>query len=266
MATNLTKYKDDLSKLVHLGNRMYADLEIRSFEKGRKLTKELSDLKKEVEGSFEKNYHRWYSEAQVVIRQLLPNREEEFESLYRTDPKRKSVNAATYSIQDWLLGMRASKNQFTGEKYFDDILTIINRFKNQLDILQSAEARFETSLFDIQQLVQADLFDSELDKARMLVKNGFLRAAGVIAGVVLERHQSQICNTRNISVAKKQPTINDYNDLLKGNNVVDIPTWRFLQRLADLRNLCSHNKDREPTKEEVVELVDGVERTIKTIF
>jgi hypothetical protein len=266
MATNLTRYKDDLSKLVQLGNRMYLDLEIRSIERQKKLSKALSEMKKQVEGSFEKNYHRWYSEAQVVIRQLLPNREDEFETLYKTDPKRKSVNAATYSIQDWLLGMRASENKFTGEKYFEDFPAIVMRFKNQLDILQSAEARFESSLFDVQQLVQADLFDSELDSARMLIKNGFLRAAGAVAGVVLEKHQSQICATRNISVAKKQPTINDYNELLKSNNIVDIPTWRFLQRLADLRNLCSHNKDREPTKEETTELVEGVEKTIKTIF
>ncbi|MCH7787417.1 MAG: hypothetical protein IIC22_07890, partial [Chloroflexi bacterium] len=53
---------------------------------------------------------------------------------------------------------------------------------------------------------------------------------------------------------------------LKSAGVVDIPDWRFIQRLGDLRNLCDHNKDREPTKDEINELIDGVEKITKTLF
>jgi len=49
------------------------------------------------------------------------------------------------------------------------------RFNTQIEILKSVQARFESSLFDVAQLVRADLFDSELDSARELAKNGFLR-------------------------------------------------------------------------------------------
>lgn len=48
--------------------------------------------------------------------------------------------------------------------------------------------------------------------------------------------------------------------------VYDIVNWRFIQHLGDIRNLCDHNKDREPTKEEVEELINGTEKVIKTIF
>ena len=41
----------------------------------------------------------------------------------------------------------------------------IPQFDQQLAILGAVRARFESSLFDIRQLVQADLFDSELDAA-----------------------------------------------------------------------------------------------------
>jgi hypothetical protein len=92
-----------------------------------------------------------------------------------------------------------------------------------------AEGRFESSLFDIRQLVQADVFDSEL--------------AGAIAGVVLEKHLAQVCRNHNVTVSKKHPTINDFNGLLKDNNVIETPQWRLIQHLADLRNLCDHNKD-----------------------
>ena len=60
------------------------------------------------------------------------------------------------------------------------------RFQAQVKILRAARSRLETSLFDIAQLTRADLFDSELDAARELLNAGFIRPAGMVAGMVLE--------------------------------------------------------------------------------
>jgi hypothetical protein len=114
--------------------------------------------------------------------------------------------------------------------------------------------------------VQADLFDSELAAARELLKKGFLRGAGVIAGVVLEGHLSQVCFNHQVTIKKKSPTISDFYDLLKNNDVLDVPQWRLMQRLGDLRNLCGHKKEREPKKDEVTELIDGIEKVTKTLY
>src|SRR5690606_8450145 len=117
-------------------------------------------------------------------------------------------------------------------------------------IIQAAQRRFESSLFEIRQLVQADLFDNELGSARELQKNKFFRASGVVAGVVLEKHLHQVCNDRNIKITKKSPTLNDLGELLKTNGVIDVPQWRHLSLLADTRNLCAHNKQREPSEQQ----------------
>lgn len=69
-----------------------------------------------------------------------------------------------------------------------------------------------------------------------------------------------------LAVKKANPTINDLNQLLKDNNAIDTPTWRFVQHLADLRNLCDHNKNREPTKDEVNDLISGASKITKTVF
>jgi hypothetical protein len=149
---------------------------------------------------------------------------------------------------------------------FDEFGIIVMKFNVQLEILKSASRRFETSLFDIKQIVQADLFDSELDAGKELLNNGFLRGAGAIAGVVIEKHLGQVCANHDLATRKKNPTISDLNELLKENEIVDVPTWRFIQRLADLRNLCDHNKKREPTDGEVAELINGSEKIVKTLF
>jgi len=247
--SNIEKYKEDLKRLIDKGRALLSDLE----------------KKKDKAISFLAGYQKWYSEAQEVVRQILPNRFDEFNQLYYEE-KRKKIDVSTYSIKDWLLGIRACRNKYTGEKEFEDFGAVLMRFRNQLLILESAEVRFESSLFEIKQLVQADLFDSELDAARELNKKGFTRGAGAIAGVVLEGHLLQVCENHNIKIKKKNPTINDYNELLKKNHVIDIPTWRFIQHLADLRNLCNHKKERAPIKEEIEELIDGVEKTTKTVF
>src|SRR5205823_8800026 len=167
-----------------------------------------------------------------------------------------------YYIQDWLNGIRAAED-YAGEKIYDDFGIVSMRFRTQLQVLQAVQSRFESSLFDIAQVVQADLFDSELDAARELVNSGFLRGAGAIAGVVLERHLAQVCANHNVSTRKQHPTISEFNDLLKTAAVLDVPTWRQIQRLGDIRNLCDHNKQRDPTRDEVLELIDGTEKTCK---
>jgi hypothetical protein len=83
---------------------------------------------------------------------------------------------------------------------------------------------------------------------------------------VLEKHLAQVVTSHNIVIRKQHPTISDLNNALKSGNVVDTPVWRSIQRLGDLRNLAEHNKHREPTPEEIGELVDGVDKIAKTLF
>jgi len=137
--------------------------------------------------------------------------------------------------------------------------------EQQVRIVEAVESRFESSLFDIHAIVQADLFDDELDSAAELSRKGFHRAAGVIAGVVLEGHLVEICAQHKLSVPKNG-SIGQLNDLLKGAEIIDVPTWRGIQRLADIRNLCDHKKADDPKKEIIQELIEGVRKVIKTIF
>lgn len=136
---------------------------------------------------------------------------------------------------------------------------------NQAQILKSLSSRLDGVLQDITGHLFADLQDSELTAADQLKKVN-LRAAGALAGVVLERHLQRAAQNHNISINKKSPTISDLNDPLKNTGVYDLPTWRKIQLLADLRNICVHEKGKEPTDEDVDELISGVNWAIKSVF
>ena len=245
---------------------MKLDLVYRELKKRRELSNEQKIEADKLKGTFERQYQRWYTQASAVVRQLLSDRAAEFNMLYMGDGKRKDVNSVTYTIQDWLNGIRAGTYMGSSKKHFDDFGAAFTKFITQLRILESVEARFETKLIDIERLVQADLFDTELESARELLKHGFVRAAGAIAGVVLEKHLLQVAVQHNIKIRKRNPNISDLNDLLKNEDVLDTPVWRQIQRLGDIRNLCSHNKDRSPSNEEAVELIEGVDNITKTLF
>jgi len=209
-------------------------------------------------------YQSWYTKALAVVRQLIPDRLEEFEALYKIE-KRKDIDYTTYTISDYLLGLRVIR-PYLEEEVIDPETAFISKFLQQLAILKSAYARLDSLLSDITGVLRADLFDNSIDAARSLLKAKHLRAAGRVAGVVLENHLSTTCDNHQIRIRKKNPTIADYNDSLKNEGILDIPTWRWIQRLGDIRNLCCHAKERDPTIEEVQELIDGVEKATKTIF
>jgi hypothetical protein len=263
MASNLDKFKADLDRLMKKGLllRLAMDLSCSS----GKSKAELKRLPNEQSGmeitdlpSFDREYQRWYSEAIALVRQVLPDRLADFVGHYQSPKNRKRLNNENYRIEDYLQGLE-----------FMDIYTkgsAIPHFNQQLAIVQAAEARFESSLFDIRQMVQADILDSEIEAAEHLLKFNFVRAAGALAGVVLERHLAQVTENHKINIKKKNPTIADFNEALKAEGVIDLPQWRYVQHLADLRNLCYHARTPDPTSAQVTDLIEGVKKVTKTFY
>ena len=183
---------------------------------------------------------------------------------YEKPKPRKDISYENYRIEDYLQGLTVTRGYEKEKVVGPD--AAIPHVRQQVEILKAVKGRFESSLFDIRQLVMADLFDSELAAAAELAKNKFLRAAGAVAGVVLEKHLVQVCANHSLTISKKAPGISDLNDLLKGANIIDVPQWRFIQHLGDLRNICDHHKGSEPTASQVDDLITGVAKSAKTIF
>ena len=209
-------------------------------------------------------YQSWYTTAIKAVESLASDRYAEFRRYYETDRSRDAVSHETYSIQDYFnkrrLGVYDPNTKNTRGR-----ARMINCFFNQLAILKAIKNRVDSVLTDIEGELFAELEDNEVGVARQLIKIS-PRAAGALAGVVIEGHLRKVSNAHGIEIPKKNPAISDLNDPLKDASVIDTSAWRKISYLADLRNLCSHKKEVEPTKEQVADLLDGTEWLMKTVF
>lgn len=231
-------------------------------KKGNELLKKLTDKKDVIE--FGTAYQDWYTRALPLVRSLAPDRFPEFRGYYEVDPKRKAIGPASYVLQDYVNGISPAPD-WQGKVAFDHWQAALARMLNQVRILVSLSSRIDGVLTNVEGHLLADIEDRKLNAAAALSKSN-LRAAGTIAGVVLERHLGQVASNRSVKIGKKDPTIGDLNEALKKETAYELPTYRKIQFLADIRNVCCHNKGREPTADEVRELLSGVGGIIKTVF
>ncbi len=151
-------------------------------------------------------YEIWYTKALAIIKLLAPDRMQDFTLLY-SNPKRKELDSNTYCISD---ALRNTTHMF-GEYGPSDATMCVVR---QLGILRACVDNLDSTIHNIQTILQADIFDSEIETAKHLLKKGFLRASGVICGVIIEKHLASVCSAHNIKIVKKNPTIADFNDTL----------------------------------------------------
>lgn len=195
-------------------------------------------------------YQQWYSAARTILAKNQPSRLTEFDGAYSSSGK-----GASPGVKQLIEGKYVTK---------PDQFRLMDLVNTQFEMLAAVPAHLRFSIYDIELTAYSILMDDEIAAARHLLSRGFLRSAGAIAGVVLERHLKNLLrkHTPPIKYTDKA-TLGQLNQLCK-ETVYDNITWSKVEHLTRLRNLCDHDKDREPSKDEARELIDGVSTIVKT--
>jgi hypothetical protein len=113
-----------------------------------------------------REYQQWFSSVRVIIRKNQPDRLPEIDELYE-------------SIKQVLKSSHISKHSFFDLKDSIDL---------QFDLLSATVNYIHYSVYDIELEAYSIIMDDELLAAQHLLSKGFFRAAGALAGVILERH------------------------------------------------------------------------------
>lgn len=129
--------------------------------------------------------------------------------------------------------------------------------KNLRAVFRAAREDFEGGyLIPLRNLVQAEIADSELDQARELHKCGYVSAAAVVAGVVLETTLRTLCASHHIPHGK----LDKMNaDLAKAGQYNALMQKR-ITALAAIRNSAAHGKPEEFSAVDVAAMIEDVER------
>jgi hypothetical protein len=102
-----------------------------------------------------------------------------------------------------------------------------------------------------------------LFEAKALFRAQYFAGAGAMAGVALEKHLKDLCSQQSPPIPTEGKTINSLNESLKSAGIYEQTQARRIQVLADIRNRCDHMTSNPPSKDEVWELIEGVQKFIK---
>jgi len=138
----------------------------------------------------------------------------------------------------------------------------VNRFDEPHTILKRLGAIFTASkedfdggyLVSLRNIVQAEVFDSQLEQAQELLKNGYKDAAAVIAGIVLETTLREFCDRHSL----KHGAIDVMNCQLAKAGAYDRLQQKQITVLADIRNNAAHGKTGNFSTENVENMIRDI--------
>lgn len=135
-----------------------------------------------------------------------------------------------------------------------------------LGVFKAAKDDYENGyLFDVRQLIEAEVFDDFLEQAVHLFSAGYHQPAAVIAGSVLEDGLRKLCQKNGITLPDR-PKLDQMNADLAKAGVYNKLVQKRITTFADLRNKAAHGQWDQFTKEDVREMIDGVRRFMEGHF
>lgn len=132
----------------------------------------------------------------------------------------------------------------------------LDRFKRLLSVFNSIKEDYESGyLTSYKSLIQAEVFGSELEQANELLESGYISAAAVIAGTVLETSLRELCDREALAHGK----MDKMNADLAKKGVYNTIQQKQITALAGLRNSAAHGKSDEFNKNDVSMMIQNIE-------
>lgn len=245
----------ELEKLINEGKELYIMFCYKAQRSFSFSEEEYKVIKKHNTKDFvlEKRYNSFYTRTLVIISKILPDRIDEFKECYISS---NNPNVY-YDISRYLLQVQCISLKPTYETY------AIQQFERQLGFLEAAKDLLNTTIFNIENDIRYNVYIDELDSAEHLLNRGYTRAAGYVAGVVLENHLKTVCKSISTISLDGSETLSKYNILLK-KEIGDV-LWGRIDAISRIRNLCDHAKDCDPTKKDVQFLINETREILQEV-
>lgn len=135
----------------------------------------------------------------------------------------------------------------------------VSPFGRVRSIFLAAKEDFEGGyLASVRNLVQAEVFSTELEQARELLAAGYSTPAAVICGVVLETNLRNLCDGRGIATGKLDKMNADLAKAGEYNSLVQ----KRITALAAIRNSAAHGKSADFAEGDVRAMIEETEKLV----
>lgn len=169
-----------------------------------------------------------------------------------------------------ILEVTCGENSHYLSKYIESLKgkmgdSIKSRTQRLIPILKAAKNDLENGfLITIKQIIQAEVFDSELEQATHFLESGYTTAAGVTAGVVLETAVKELCKNNGINIfppnSNKPKKLDVLNAELAKAGVYTVLQQKRITALADIRNNAAHGNTEQFNSTDVKDMIREIER------
>lgn len=249
--------EEDADEIVEMIDRLYHEA-----EKGHKLVRgnfpigaaSRGDTKriwedpegetKELQDELRAAYESWYARAEELITKHLHTRLDDFERRrsQMKDYARLSVNA-----------------NHDPEHYVNNAADM---FAEQRNIVKAIPAKVEAEKLSLRRQVSDAFAQDDLLQARDLLDEELNRAAGVVAGVALERHLQTECDEAELEYDHKDGIASLAQTLYEAGEI-NSTTLSNLETLGQIRNDCAHANQEEPNEHKVKKIIDDTDDYVR---
>lgn len=133
-------------------------------------------------------------------------------------------------------------------------------------VMLAAQEDYEKgALFDVKNLIEAELFDDFLEQATYLQQAGYYQPAAVVAGSVLEDGLRKLCARHKIELPEK-PKLDWMNAELAKAGIYSKLTQKKITSLADIRNNAAHGIWSVFNEADVVEMLRDIRAFMESYY
>jgi len=211
-------------------------------------------------------YKRRFEELLSQLEELLASKQSKYDSFSERQKEEIDSNA----FLEWkvkaqnLLSKSCGKEsehyvEFSENDGVGMYGTYYSTLKRLRAVFLAAKEDYEGGyLRSTRSLIQAEVFDSELEQAGELLKLGYKAPAAVVAGVVLETTLRELCDQENLAHGK----LDKMNSDLAKAGIYNKLQQKRVTALADIRNSAAHGKPDEYSADDVKAMIQDIERFV----
>lgn len=231
-------------------DKIYVELEIK-YKEGLSILKEIDDY-----DSFKKNYLKWFLPVQNAIKIIQPEIYNTFVECYNT--KSGKFTFFNFRIHPYLKNMIPNSIGYDKpyeERFKQATQKVKNLLQYQLDLIYSIIENKDSLLLNFDNELFFSFQEENVQVAQNLLDNDFIRAAGAICGVIIEKHLIKLL----IPFDEKaySYTLGKLNIECKRYSLYSETEKKRIDLYINYRNLCDHKNKINPTKNQVQDLIDG---------